>query len=128
MIKVWSKFWRSETFRYLFFGGLTVAANIGAYQALTLALDAMVANTAAFFIAVLFAYWTNSAFVFRTPCTWKNFSQFMGMRIGTLVIDNGGMYLLLALGVNGLAAKCTVNAVIIIINYVVSKLIIFRGK
>ncbi len=128
MIAIWLKFWRRETFRYLLFGGLTVAVNIAAYQLLNLVWDSMAANTAAFFIAVLFAYWTNSTFVFRTPHTWKNFSQFIGMRIGTLLIDNGGMYLLLARGVNDLVAKCIVNAIIIVINYLISKLIIFRRK
>lgn len=65
---------------------------------------------------------------FAPPVLGKTFRSLWVIRIGTLVIDNGGMYLLLALDVNGLAAKCIVNAVIIIINYVVSKLIIFRGK
>ncbi len=128
MIELWLKFCRKETFRYLLFGGLTVVTNIAAYQILNMIWGDMAANTAAFFIAVLFAYWTNSTFVFRMPHTWKNFSQFVGMRIGTLVIDNGGMYLLLAWGMNGLLAKCIVNIVIIVINYLLSKLIIFRRK
>ena len=122
------KFCRGETFRYLVFGVLTVAANVGAYKLLKPALGDMAANTAAFFISVLFAYWTNSTFVFRVPHTWKNFLQFMGMRIGTLVIDDGGMYLLLALGWNDLLAKCVINAAIIVINYLASKLVIFRRK
>jgi len=128
MIRIWLKFWQKEAFRYLLFGGLTVAVNIASYQLLSLVWDSMAANTAAFFIAVLFAYWTNSAYVFRTPHAWRSFCQFVGMRVGTLVIDNGGMYLLLVRGINGLAAKCIVNVIIIVINYLISKLIIFRRK
>lgn len=102
--------------------------NIAAYRLLNFIWGDMAANTAAFFIAILFAYWTNSTFVFHMPHTQKNFSQFIGMRIGTLLIDNGGMYLLLVQDMDGLAAKCVVNAIIIVINYLFSKLIIFRRK
>lgn len=117
-----------ETFRYLVFGVLTVVVNVAAYKLLDRFMGSIVANTLAFFIAVIFAYWTNSTFVFHAPHTWKNFLQFMGMRIGTLVIDDGGMWLLLKLGVNDLLAKCAVNVVIIVINYLASKLVIFRKK
>ena len=128
MMDTYQKFWRRETFRYFLFGSLTVAVNIASYQILNQIWGSMAANTAAFFAAVLFAYWTNSAFVFRTPHTWKSFSQFVGMRIGTLLIDNGGMDVLLSVNMNGLLAKGIVNVIIIAINYLLSKLIIFRKK
>lgn len=115
-----------EILLYLFFGSLAFVINIASYQLLSLVWDSIPANTAAFFLTMLFAYWTNSTFVFRIPHTWKNFSQFVGMRVGTLVIDDGGMYLLLFLGWNDLLAKCVVNVVITVINYLASKLVIFR--
>ncbi len=121
-------FWRSETFRYLVFGALTVLVNVAAFKLLDLICDSILANTLAFFIAVLFAYWTNSTFVFHAPHTWKNFLEFMGMRIGTLLIDDGGMFLLLQWGCNDLVAKCVVNVFIIVINYIASKLLIFRKE
>lgn len=76
-------------------------------------------NTLAFFLAVLFAYWTNSQFVFRTGMAWRSFLEFMTMRLCTLPLDDGGMWLLLTLGV---------NMVIIVINYLISKLIIFKKR
>ena len=115
-----------ETLAYLVFGILTVVMNIVAYKLLNLAMGDMAANTLAFFIAVLFAYWTNSSFVFRAEHTWRNFGQFMAMRIGTLFIDDGGMYLLLMWQVDDIIAKCAVNVIIIAINYLASKLVIFR--
>ena len=121
------KLWENENFRYILFGSVTVLVNILTYQMLNLVCGSMASNTMAFFIAVLFAYWSNSSFVFRSSCTWKRFFQFMGMRIGTLFIDNGGMYLFLLWGIGDLKAKCVINAMIIAINYLVSKLIIFRG-
>ena len=119
---------KGETFRYLIFGVLTVAVNTVSYKLLDLVMGSLPANTLAFFIAVLFAYWTNSRFVFRTGSSWKSFIEFMAMRLCTLPIDDGGMWLLLRLGVNDLLAKCVVNAVIIVLNYLFSKLIIFRKK
>lgn len=118
----------SETFRYLIFGVLTVAVNISSYHILAWKLSALSANTVAFFIAVLFAYWTNSRFVFRVPRTVKNFTQFMAMRIGTLLVDDGGMMVLLAWGWNDFWAKCAVNFIIILINYLFSKLLIFKKE
>ena len=115
-----------ETIAYLICGILTVIVNILAYKLLKLVMGDIAANTLAFFIAVLFAYWTNSTFVFKSGHTWRNFSQFMAMRIGTLVIDDGGMWLLLLFSVNDILAKCIVNAVIIVINYLASKLVIFK--
>lgn len=115
-----------ETLAYLVFGILTVLVNIAAYKLLKLEMGDMAANTMAFFIAVLFAYWTNSSFVFKAGHTWRNFGQFMAMRIGTLFIDDGGMYLLLLWRVDDVIAKCAVNVLIIAINYLASKLLIFR--
>ena len=119
---------RTETFRYLIFGILTVTVNIASYRISSMWLDTLPANTLAFFIAVLFAYYTNTRFVFQVPFTKKNFLQFMTMRIGTIFLDDGGMLLLLAWGWNDLFAKCVVNAVIIALNYLFSKLFIFRNK
>ena len=119
---------RQETIAYLFFGALTVLVNIVAYKLLKIFIGDMIANTLAFFIAVFFAYWTNSTFVFKVKHTWHNFGQFVFMRIGTLLIDDGGMYLFLLWQVNDLLAKVIVNALVIIVNYLLSKLIIFAKK
>lgn len=119
-------FW--ETFRYLVCGVSTVLVNIISYELLSLRWGTLLSNTLAFFIAVFYAYWTNSMFVFRVPCTWKSFWEFIGMRIGTLLIDNGGMVLMVAWGIDDLVAKCVVNVIIIGINYIFSKLFIFKKK
>lgn len=117
-----------ETVRYLICGITTVVVNIMAYHLLSSWMGSLTANTIAFFIAVLYAYFGNSLFVFRTGCTRKNFIEFMAMRIGTLFIDNGGMYLMLSWGWNDLAAKFVVNFIIIALNYILSKLLIFNSK
>lgn len=119
-------FW--ETFRYLICGISTVLVNVASYQLLSLFWGTLASNTLAFFIAVLYAFWANSVFVFRVPCTWKSFCKFMGMRIGTLLIDNGGMLLMITWGIDDLIAKCVINIIIIGINYIFSKLYIFKKK
>lgn len=119
-------FMRGETVRYLFFGVLTVVVNIVSYKLLTLFLGHLTANTLAFFISVLFAYRTNSRFVFRVPYTRKNFVEFMTVRIVTLPVDDGGLWLLLALGMNDMFAKFLVSVLIIVINYIMSKWVVFR--
>lgn len=115
-----------ETIAYLFFGVLTVVFNTVLFLLLDLFMDEFVANTAAFFLSVLFAYWTNTCFVFRQKLCWKTFSAFFGMRIGTIFIDNGGLYLLLHIGIGKFFAKCIVNAIIIVLNYLFSKFIIYK--
>lgn len=119
---------KSETFRYLAFGALTVALNAAAFKLLSVFMGSIAANTSAFCVAVLFAYWTNSRFVFRTGSAWKSFIKFAIMRLYTLPIDDGGMWLLLRLGVNDLLAKCTVNVIVILLNYLCSKFFIFRKE
>lgn len=128
MVEKLRLFLRGETFRYLVFGVLTVVVNTASFLLLDLVMGKLAANTLAFFLAVLFAYWTNSQFVFQTGMAWRSFLEFMTMRLCTLPLDDGGMWLLLTLGVNDLLAKCAVNVVIIVINYLVSKLIIFKKR
>ncbi len=118
----------SELIRYGIFGILTVIVNTVLYLSLSLITDDLIANSIAFVLSVLFAYWTNCRFVFRDKITLKNFLQFFGMRIGTILIDDGGMWLLLGWNWDKLLAKCIVNAIIIILNYIFSKFFIFSKK
>ena len=118
-----------ETIRYLLCGGLTVVVNTVLYMLLVLLWDDMTANTVALVLSVLFAYVTNCIFVFRQKISWMTFVKFIGMRIGTVFIDNGGMWVLLSTGVNRLISKCIVNIIIIVINYICSKFFVFtKGK
>jgi putative flippase GtrA len=118
-----------ETIAYLFFGGLTVFFNVVVYYALlSLIRHDMAANSIAYVLSVLFAYWTNSTFVFRQGIGWETFAKFFGMRIGSILIDDGGLWLLLRLGCPRLAAKLAAAIVVIVLNYIFSKFFIFKGK
>lgn len=119
-----------ETLAYLIFGALTVAVNTALFLIMDWFLkNELLSNTIAFFLSVQFAYVTNTKFVFQCKFTKRNFLQFWTMRIGTILIDNGGMWLLLAIGVHKIGAKCAVNALIIVLNYLFSKFLIYKkGK
>jgi len=117
-----------ELIAYLFFGFCTVVINTLTYYLLSLKMDELIANTIAFFVAVMFAYIVNTKFVFRNTFTKANFTKFWAMRIGTLLIDNGGMFILILIGLNDLIAKCFVNVVIIVLNYIFSKFIIYKKE
>lgn len=118
----------AETIRYLFWGVMTVVCNTVVYLGLSYFIDDISANTIAFLLSVMFAYFTNTLFVFKQKLSWKTFFQFWGMRIGTIFIDNGGMWLLLSINCNNLIAKCIVNVVVIILNYIFSKFFIYKKK
>lgn len=112
-----------------FFGVLTVIVNIISFKLLLiLNIPLLYANTVAFFIAVLFAYYTNTKYVFNDKFTKKNFISFISMRISTLFIDNMGLYYLVSISVDELIAKSIINIIIILINYICSKFIIFKKK
>jgi putative flippase GtrA len=118
-----------ELIVYGVFGVLTVVVNLAAYYVLyRTSLSLLAANTIAFFIAVTFAYFTNTLIVFRKKLTIRNCIEFFVMRIATLAIDDGGLWLLVNWGMNDLIAKCLVSFVIIVINYLCSKFLIYNKK
>jgi len=119
---------KNETFRYLIAGGVTVVVNIFSYALLSQMMPQMIANVLAFVCATVFAFWSNSFFVFRVSCTVKRFFEFVAMRISTMVIDSVGMCLFLELSWNDLFSKVIINLIVIILNYLLSKFFVFSGK
>ena len=117
-----------ETVRYFICGVSTVMVNIIIYRLFSYKWNMLTANTIAFLSSVIYAYFTNTLFVFRTSLSWKTFTGFFGMRIGTILIDNFGMLLLVWVGLHDIIAKCIVNVILIGINYIFSKLVIFKKK
>ena len=60
---------------------------------------------------------------------WKEFAGFLSARLFSLLVDMGLMYLFVsAMGMREMIAKFIVQIVIVIINYVFSKLFIFRKQ
>ena len=125
-----------EIISYLFFGVLTTAVDFVSYYTLTrfLHLEEGFSNVLAQFIAILFAYITNKLFVFEDKTNdFKSliiqFGKFFSLRLVTLVL-NSVMFIVMIdkLRVNDIVTKVIVSVIVIILNYVFSKLIVFKGK
>ena len=125
-----------EVIRYLFFGVLTTAVDFVSYYVLTrfLHLEEGLSNVIAQFLAIIFAYVTNKLFVFEDKThDFKSliiqFGKFLSLRLVTLVL-NSVMFIVMIdkLGINDIVTKVIVSVIVIILNYVFSKLIVFKGK
>lgn len=125
-----------EVVAYLFWGVMTTVVNIVVfyltYDVFHCAL--LLANILAWFLSVLFAYVTNRRFVFHSElegikAITKECVSFFSGRLGTGALDMGLMYLTVeVLSFNAFAMKIAVNIVVIVLNYVISKLLIFRKQ
>ena len=125
-----------ELLLYVAFGVGTTFVNIAAFHLFNdiFGVNYLIANIIAWVMAVTFAYITNKLFVFesrgrRGKELALEIAGFYGARLASLGVDELGMFLLVdAGGVKELAAKIIMNVVVIIINYVLSKFLIFKRK
>lgn len=124
-----------ETVAYAVAGGLTTIVNFTSYEGLyRLGIPNLTANAIAWVIAVTFAYIVNKVNVFRSKSSTikdetQKITKFYGARLITLGIEQLGMYLLIErLGFFRLLVKASVSIIVIILNYLFSKLYIFRKK
>ena len=119
---------------YIIFGVLTTLINIVVYYICSyiLGLDTILSNVIAWILSVLFAYMTNRKWVFESKTierkdVFKEITSFFGCRLTTGVVDIIIMYLFVDVwGFSGLITKCFSNIIVIVANYVASKLIIFK--
>lgn len=137
--------WRRyrEVLTYLIFGGLTTLVNIVSYWLLSrLGLTTALANGIALAASILFAYVTNRIWVFESRAhgldALKEFGRFILCRLGTGLVDQA----IMVFGVDwlgpklvdgdlslwSLTVKVFANVVVIVLNYVFSKLVIFKKK
>lgn len=125
-----------ETITYIIFGVLTTAVNYVTYYLLYrfTALDAIIYNTIAWAVSVIFAFITNKLFVFESK-KWairtvlREFFPFVGARILSLLLEEAFLVLTVnVLGMHELIAKIIISVVVVIVNYFASKFIIFRKK
>ena len=132
--KLFHAFFTKEVLAYIFFGICTTLVNIVVFQVCTALLrwNWALSNILAWILSVLFAFFTNKLFVFQSKDSglkrflWETVT-FFGARILSLGVDMVGMWLLLdLLHVNSLLSKILVNVVVIVVNYILSKFIIFR--
>lgn len=137
-----------EPITYIVFGVLTTLVNWAVYTVLVLTLpDSMsesarltVSNAVAWVAGVLFAFATNKIWVFESKSfklgvLIREFISFVAARAATGVLEIFGVPLLVKIGLNrtlfgvdGALAKVVVSVAVVILNYVFSKLIVFKKK
>ena len=125
-----------EIISYLIFGVLTTLVSLTVYYGLVftvlypnISLQLQVANILSWVAGVLFAYFTNRVIVFNSKNKnyIKEFISFTGSRVITLVLDTLLMILFVkTLNINDMIAKVIVQIVVIIGNYLISKLFVFK--
>lgn len=133
-IKELLKKYRSELV-YLVFGVLTTLVNYLVYiPCLHYLKSASISNTIAWVFAVIFAYLTNKPFVFESH-DWSlkvvapEFVKFIGTRVASWLVETGILFLTVdTLHWNGLIWKLVTSVLVVILNYVGSKLLVFRKK
>lgn len=128
-----------EIIAYLIVGGLTTLVSWGAkFLANWLLFDNTMYPTAFenavlsvvnWTAGVIFAYFTNRKFVFKSKDPMlKEAPKFVLSRVTTLILDLVVMQVLGAVGVNVYVATIISAVLVIIANYVFSKLFVFQGK
>lgn len=121
---------------YLFFGALTTLVNYLVYLPCFnwLGLSATVSNIIAWAVAVIFAYLTNKPFVFRSydwsmKTVLPEFTKFLGCRVGSGVLETLIIFITVdCLSINGNLMKVITSVLVVILNYVASKLVVFTKK
>jgi len=119
---------------YLFFGICTTMVNVVVYwiSAYPLGLDIMPSTILAWILAVLFAYVTNRKWVFHSEAKGKKaiikeIISFFACRLATGIVDGLCMFVFVELlEWNDVIVKFTANVLVIILNYITSKLVIFK--
>ena len=123
-----------EGMRYLVFGALSTVINILTFTicAKGLSFSTTLSNVIAWIVAVLFAYITNKLYVFDSKTSklkelGKEISSFFSARIATLVIETLFLWIVIdKLGFSKILMKIVSNIIVIILNYIFSKVFIFK--
>lgn len=125
-----------EIILYLVFGVLTTAVSIGVFAVTEyLGIHELVGNVISWVAAVTFAFFTNRIWVFesRTNSTKsfiKQFFLFYFFRLFTFFVEEGIIFIFVTiLSLDAIIVKIVAQIIIIILNFVLSKLIVFKkGK
>ena len=136
-----------EVLSYLFFGVMTTLLNIILYSVFQIVFGYSAANSWGNILnnilCILFAYGTNRRWVFLSKTHGREaaaeFFKFVTCRLGTMLIDTAimmvfgnwiGFAFVPAQWLNlwGVGVKIAANVMVVVLNYIFSKKIIFKKK
>ena len=125
---------QSELISYAIFGVATTVVSMVVYGVCNSAFEMhyLISNIVSWVIAVAFAYITNKMFVFKTRGMGfaqlkREITLFVSARLASLGIEELGLFILIGLiGWGELLAKLVMQVVVFVLNYIFSKLVIFK--
>ena len=123
-----------EKVSYVIVGGATTLVNFGLLTLMheIIGIDLTVSNVTSILVSILFAYVTNKLIVFKWHCETRKeltreFLKFFSSRLFTLAIEIGGVELFVnVLGMHWIPGKAIPVVIVVILNYVLGKLLVFR--
>lgn len=126
-----------EIIVYLVFGGLATSVNFVSYVIFTklVGIDEVISSGLSWLCAVIFAYFTNKIFVFNSKT--KNSKElikeaitFISCRVISGILCDVGTFAVMVkvLKINDIIAKVITQVMVVVVNYVFSKLIIFKKR
>lgn len=141
MKKLWNFCWDmykkyEEGINYLIFGFLAFVLNYVLYILFAGILDIhhLISTALSWVLTVIFAYWTNRKFVFKSKnkdlkSVGEEFVSFIGARVATGLMEIVLMFLMVDLAdLNEFISKLVCQVLVIVANYFLSKLWIFKEK
>ena len=121
-----------ELISYVFVGGCTTLINFVIYWFVITMMDQgwLFANVISWVGAVIFAFWANKHFVFKSANeTGKEAYQFIILRLGTLLVESGLLFIFIQLlSANEMLSKVVVSVITVVSNYGLCKFKIFAAK
>jgi len=135
IINIYKKY--EEIINYIIVGGLTTVVSLLVYYLSVLFLNPnnpiqlQIANIISWILSVTFAYFANRKIVFKSKENnkLKEASKFFASRLSTLGIDMLTMFVLVTIfKVNDKISKILVQFIVLVLNYVLSKLFVFKKK
>ena len=133
MIQMMKKLVNNSITKYIFFGGLTTLVNLVTYYILRNFIELTIncSNILSILCAIIFAYFVNSQYVFNSKAnTFKSktyeFIKFTTARFSTMLIEIVGVYIMAtSIGINDMLSKILIQIIVLILNFIFSKLFVF---
>ena len=125
ILRIFNPFYKKykEMLLYLFFGGLSFIVSIATYACFNVGMG-----------TVMFAFLTNRGWVFQSPTDSvqafiKQMFVFYSGRVITLVVEEAILLVFITwLGFNSMLIKVIAQVIVIVLNYVISKLVVFKER
>lgn len=145
-IEFFKKLFNCETVTYLFYGIAATVLNWGIYWLLCFvsgipvnsplpehAVLSLIANSIAFTVALIFAFFTNKYIVFKSKGTgikqsFIEFLYFTVARLFTFFLESVILTISSFFGLNLIIMKIIAGIIVVILNYVFSKMLIFKKE